>query len=210
MYEGATGILNLGDPASLVATASVCSHVNRGTLILFSPLSNEVTDEYSHGGNTRGARRAIEQQAEVFRASQIVDLPHHDGSTNDMLPAVHSLFAAVNLAAAHDIDTLVWPLQCDCDLDTISRATEITILVSQLAELAGAAAPSIQTPMVELTNQQMIELGVNLGAPWEASWSCDLPVDAHCGACDGCRRRRRMFAVAGVDDPIFNPQPAAG
>lgn len=198
MYEGTTAILTNGNVASLVAVASVCSHINRESLNLFAAGTRDA-------GTTQWRKR-VDEQGERYRATRIIDLPDFgDAITGDSLQ-VQALLAAVNRAAALKVDTVVWSLQCDTDLDTISRATEITILVGQLAELSGKEPPRIETPLLELTNKQMIELGENLGVQWEMSWSCELPVESHCGACDGCRRRRRMFTNAGVVDPIFTRQ----
>lgn len=198
MYEGTTGILTNGNLASLVATASVCSHSNRESLIFFASGLRET--------GSMQWRNIVDEQGERYRATRIVDLPaFSDVGAGDHMQ-VQALLSAVSRANTLGIDTVVWPLQCDTELDTISRATEVTILVGQLAELAGNEPPRIETPLLELTNKQMIELGANLDVPWQLSWSCELPVDVHCGACDGCRRRRRMFTMAGTADPIFSRQ----
>lgn len=198
MYEGTTAILTNGNLASLVAAASVCSHANRESLLFFAA-----------GPRDEGARQwrsIVDEQGERYRATRIIDLPDFsDANTNDQLQ-LQELLAAVSRASTLKIDTVVWPLQCDTDLDTISRVTEMTILIGQLAELSGKEPPQIETPLLELTNKQMIELGENLGVPWELSWSCEMSIEKHCGACDGCRRRRRMFTTAGVVDPVFTRQ----
>ncbi|MDE2127172.1 MAG: 7-cyano-7-deazaguanine synthase QueC [Armatimonadetes bacterium] len=69
---------------------------------------------------------------------------------------------------------------------------------------AGTAAGRIRvvTPIIHLSKQQIVELGVRLGAPLALSWSCYQREDAACGECDSCALRLRGFARAGLEDPL--------
>jgi 7-cyano-7-deazaguanine synthase len=60
----------------------------------------------------------------------------------------------------------------------------------------------IVTPVIELKKSEIIQRGLELGAPLHLTWSCYQSEDAACGACDSCLLRLRAFAEAGATDPI--------
>lgn len=60
----------------------------------------------------------------------------------------------------------------------------------------------IRTPIIQLAKAEIVEKGVELGAPLHLSWSCYRSEDLACGTCDSCALRLRGFAQAGLKDPI--------
>jgi 7-cyano-7-deazaguanine synthase len=60
----------------------------------------------------------------------------------------------------------------------------------------------IVTPVIGMRKREIIQRGLNLGAPLERTWSCYQFEDEACGSCDSCRLRLSAFAEAGVTDPI--------
>jgi 7-cyano-7-deazaguanine synthase len=63
-------------------------------------------------------------------------------------------------------------------------------------------AIEIATPLIHLRKSQIVRLGLELGAPFDLTWSCYSRQDRACGVCDSCRLRLRAFAAAGASDPI--------
>jgi len=60
----------------------------------------------------------------------------------------------------------------------------------------------IVTPLIAMRKQEIVRLGLELGAPFDLTWSCYSREDQACGACDSCVLRLRAFEAAGVRDPI--------
>ena len=60
----------------------------------------------------------------------------------------------------------------------------------------------IATPLIAMRKAEIVRLGLELGAPFDLTWSCYSREDQACGVCDSCVLRRRAFEVAGVKDPI--------
>ncbi len=58
------------------------------------------------------------------------------------------------------------------------------------------------TPVISLKKSEIIQRGIELGAPLRLTWSCYQSEGAACGACDSCLLRLRAFQEAGVADPI--------
>jgi len=67
----------------------------------------------------------------------------------------------------------------------------------------------IETPLIALRKHEIVTRGLELGAPFDLTWSCYSRDDQACGSCDSCILRLRAFAAAGAIDPIsYLSQPA--
>ena len=60
----------------------------------------------------------------------------------------------------------------------------------------------ILTPLIAMRKAEIVRLGIELGAPFDLTWSCYSREDEACGVCDSCVLRLRAFEAAGVRDPI--------
>ncbi|MBV9608220.1 MAG: 7-cyano-7-deazaguanine synthase QueC [Acidobacteria bacterium] len=60
----------------------------------------------------------------------------------------------------------------------------------------------IITPLIGMRKAEIVRLGLELGVPFDLTWSCYSREDQACGECDSCRLRLRAFEAAGVPDPI--------
>lgn len=69
---------------------------------------------------------------------------------------------------------------------------------------AGTKAGKIEivTPLIHLHKSEIVRLGLELGAPFDLTWSCYSRQDQACGVCDSCVLRQRAFSAAGATDPI--------
>ncbi|NJK39117.1 MAG: 7-cyano-7-deazaguanine synthase QueC [Oscillatoriales cyanobacterium SM2_3_0] len=61
---------------------------------------------------------------------------------------------------------------------------------------------TIHAPLVQLKKTEIIQLGNQLGVPWELTWSCYAGGEEACGVCDSCRLRLAAFAELGLRDPV--------
>jgi len=61
---------------------------------------------------------------------------------------------------------------------------------------------TVETPLIYLTKREIVQRGVELGAPLNLTWSCYRDSDLACGVCDSCALRLRAFQQAELDDPI--------
>ena len=60
----------------------------------------------------------------------------------------------------------------------------------------------VVTPLIGLRKREIVTLGLELGAPFELTWSCYSREDQACGVCDSCVLRLRAFREARAEDPI--------
>ena len=61
----------------------------------------------------------------------------------------------------------------------------------------------VVTPLIAMRKVEIVRLGLELGAPFDLTWSCYSREDQACGVCDSCALRLRAFEAAGVRDPIL-------
>lgn len=67
--------------------------------------------------------------------------------------------------------------------------------------LASGMRLEIEQPLHGQRKEEIVEKGLELGAPLELSWSCyELGPDP-CGVCPSCERRAEAFENVGVEDP---------
>ena len=69
---------------------------------------------------------------------------------------------------------------------------------------AGTKHGSIEivTPLITFRKTEIVRLGLEVGAPFDLTWSCYSREDRACGECESCVLRLRAFAAAGAQDPI--------
>jgi 7-cyano-7-deazaguanine synthase len=60
----------------------------------------------------------------------------------------------------------------------------------------------VVTPLIAMRKNEIVRLGLELGAPLDLTWSCYSREDEACGVCDSCVLRLRAFEAAGMQDPI--------
>ena len=60
---------------------------------------------------------------------------------------------------------------------------------------------TLEAPLLELEPWQVVDLGFQVGAPFERTWSCVGEGPEPCWACRGCRAREAAFQQAAKPDP---------
>jgi 7-cyano-7-deazaguanine synthase len=133
-----------------------------------------------------------------------------DGIPVTYVPARNSIFLAVALgvAEARQIDAVWMGVNAidysgypDCRPQFIEAFRQVAA-TGQKRGVEGDPI-GIRTPLIELTKQEIVRLGLDLDAPLALTWSCYQGGNRPCGACDACLLRARGFAEAGVDDPAL-------
>jgi len=61
---------------------------------------------------------------------------------------------------------------------------------------------TVETPLISLLKREIVQKGMELGAPFQLTWSCYRETEVACGACDSCALRLRAFQEAGMEDPL--------
>ena len=61
----------------------------------------------------------------------------------------------------------------------------------------------VEAPFVGMSKSQVVKTGLELGVPYELTWSCYEGNDVPCGVCGTCRDRAAAFEANGVRDPLM-------
>ena len=61
---------------------------------------------------------------------------------------------------------------------------------------------ALKTPFVRLNKMEILKIGMDLGVPYEDTWSCYSENDVACGVCGSCHFRLEAFRQIGIKDPI--------
>lgn len=199
-----TLLIHDGDLAGLTALAMAVDDDTPDRLALWIPRSLRAAE----------ARRRdhAKRQADHFHVEAVFEgtevEPDPSASRQEVPPPLATpttLLAAVADAIRRRVTRIIWPITSGGDFDAMALATEQALMARQLAELEGHAPPTIETPLVEVTDRQMIEIAAHLEAPFELAWSCEGDGETPCHDCAGCARRRAAFDAAGMVDPILQP-----
>jgi len=94
--------------------------------------------------------------------------------------------------AAHAGDHAIYP---DCRPDFVF-ALEEAIQIGTDSELR------VYAPFIHMHKADIIKQGLQLGVPYELTWSCYKGGDKACGKCGTCVERLEAFELNGVRDPI--------
>jgi 7-cyano-7-deazaguanine synthase len=129
------------------------------------------------------------------------------------VPARNTIFLSFALAYAETlsaeriyigVNALDYSGYPDCRPDYIQAMQE----VFRLGTKQGREGQAIQivAPLIHLKKTEIIQLGNQLGVPWEKTWSCYAGGDLACGVCDSCQLRLAAFATLGLEDPLLYDQ----
>lgn len=107
-----------------------------------------------------------------------------------------SLGASVLYYGAHHDDWAgnAYP---DCSLEFV-YAMNLAIMEGTGGELR------MEAPFVEWSKADIVKRGLELGVPYELTWSCYEGADYPCGTCGTCIDRNRAFELNGVRDPLLD------
>lgn len=195
-------ILTAGGLRSLVATAMTVRE-----------LDQKVRPILLHIIDGRAASRArvthVHRQADAFGIKHIVELDmlHIFGGEDYSGQAPKGLLAwptilltAMQTAVRYKAGRVVWPVAPHSQSSSLSQAVDQVMLVEQLALSELPEPIAINTPLLELSDQQVLELGAQLQVKWSLAWSCMEEGKVPCRQCDGCRRRAKAMTAAGMVD----------
>ncbi|GAA6616317.1 7-cyano-7-deazaguanine synthase QueC [Scytonema sp. NUACC26] len=125
------------------------------------------------------------------------------------VPARNTIFLSFALAYAETlaaarvyigVNALDYSGYPDCRPDYIQAMEEVFCLATKQGRLGNPI--EIVAPLIQMKKTEIIQLGNQLGVPWELTWSCYAGGEMACGVCDSCRLRLAAFHELGLVDPL--------
>lgn len=118
------------------------------------------------------------------------------------------LSAAASVALSHDCQKLIYGAHAD---DAAGSAYPdcslqfVTAMRRSIWEGTGGQL-TLEAPFVSVTKAEVIKTGLDLGVPYELTWSCYEGRDKPCLCCGTCIDRMAAFEKNGVTDPILKEE----
>ena len=78
--------------------------------------------------------------------------------------------------------------EIDCSAEFFARLTSL---------LAEYGSVEIRMPFREFSKERVVEIGISLGVPIGATYSCQISSTVPCGACPNCVERLRALRAIG-------------
>ncbi|NPA57834.1 MAG: 7-cyano-7-deazaguanine synthase QueC [Aquificae bacterium] len=91
----------------------------------------------------------------------------------------------------------------DCRAEFVSSA-EAAINASSVMVAKKKNRITVWSPFLGMDKAEVLKLGLELGVPYELTYSCYRGEIPPCGECATCRQREEAFRQAGMEDPLKN------
>lgn len=139
--------------------------------------------------------------------AQQIEETHGEKPVSTYVPFRNGLFlsSAASIALSHGCSKIMYGAHADdaagaaypdCSLDFVGA-------MNQAIYLGSGNQLTIEAPFVSLTKADVVRKGLELGVPYELTWSCYEGGENPCGKCGTCIDRQRAFEKNGVVDPLL-------
>lgn len=125
------------------------------------------------------------------------------------VPARNTVFISLALQYAEELDAdaiflgltaIDYSGYPDCRPEYVEAWQNLINLATKKTVEGGKI--ELKTPLLQLYKAEIIEQGIELGVPYELTWSCYNGGEKACGKCDSCLLRLKGFKEANSTDPI--------
>ena len=127
------------------------------------------------------------------------DLDNFDKSSqtasNVWVPARNTVFTSIALSYAESIGAEIIIVGWNGEEGETfpDNSKEYMEEFNKLIEVGSPEKIRIEAPCIDLNKEEIVELGFDIGAPMELSYSCYNGGETPCGVCESCMRRKRAF-----------------
>ena len=148
------------------------------------------------------ARAVAGSAAGSVTAASASDPRHHAPLGPQMVMLLPLVAAAVRIAAHYQAAAVYLGLRTGPRGDELAQATEYVQVWNELVQMpCDQPELELHAPLLELEPWQVVDLGFQVAAPFERTWSCVGDGPEACWACRGCRSREAAFQQAAKPDP---------
>jgi 7-cyano-7-deazaguanine synthase in queuosine biosynthesis len=136
-------------------------------------------------------------------AAQMSDPRVHALVSAQVVELLPLLAAAVQFGVHYQASAIYLGLRVGGQGDELAQATEYTQVWNEMIQMpCGQSELEVTAPLLELEAWQVVDVGFQVAAPFDRTWSCDEDASEPCWACRGCRSREAAFVQAGKPDPL--------
>ena len=158
------------------------------------------------GSNCSLLKQSTEDIPLESYAQQIAET-HGEKPVSTYVPFRNGLFlsSAASIALSHGCSKIMYGAHADdaagaaypdCSLDFVNA-------MNQAIYLGSGNQLTIEAPFVSLTKADVVKKGLELGVPYDLTWSCYEGGEKPCGKCGTCIDRMKAFEKNGTIDPLL-------
>lgn len=158
------------------------------------------------GSNCSLLKQSTEDIPLESYAQQIAET-HGEKPVSTYVPFRNGLFlsSAASIALSHGCSKIMYGAHADdaagaaypdCSVDFVNA-------MNQAIYLGSGNQLTIEAPFVSLTKADVVKKGLELGVPYDLTWSCYEGGEKPCGKCGTCIDRMKAFEKNGVVDPLL-------
>ena len=148
---------------------------------------------------------------EIPEESYAEQMEHGDGKpVSTYVPFRNGLFlsSAASIALSRDCGVIFYGAHAD---DAAGAAypdctPEFNRAIGEAIFEGSGKQLQIEAPFVRMTKAEIVKTGLELGVPYELTWSCYEGGETPCGKCGTCIDRAKAFAANGAEDPALRPR----
>lgn len=89
------------------------------------------------------------------------------------------------------------------DISRVPNLPKLVSAVETVARLNTGIDISVKAPFIEMSDDEVLQLGLDEGVNLAESWSCTWGHLHHCGECERCQKRKGVFAIQSLPDPTI-------
>lgn len=121
-------------------------------------------------------------------------------ASNVWVPARNTVFTSIALSYAESIGAEIIIVGWNCEEGETfpDNSKEYLEEFNELIDVGSPDKIRIEAPAIDLNKEEIVELGIEVGAPMELSYSCYKGEEKPCGVCESCMRRKRAFKKMGL------------
>jgi len=135
------------------------------------------------------------------------EYPDHPPTTTVPMRNLNFLAIASSFADIYEIENIGIGIHSvdspypDCRAEFVSSA-EAAINASSIMVAKKKNRITVWSPFLGMTKADVLKIGLELGVPYEITYSCYKGTIPPCGECATCRQREEAFRLAGITDPL--------
>jgi 7-cyano-7-deazaguanine synthase len=118
----------------------------------------------------------------------------------DLLPLIAT---AMRFAVHYQANSVYLGLRLGKDADKLAQATEYAQIWNEMMQMpCNQPELMVELPLLELEPWQVVDVGSQISAPLDKTWTCTEAGSEPCWACRSCRAREAAFTQAAKPDPL--------
>ena len=170
-------------------------------------IEEDISNVMKYAKDVCTLRKGGEAIEHASYADQIAE--HGEGRVATYVPFRNGLLLAIATAYADSIflgeeveiyygahaDDAAGQAYADC-------SPEFADAMNQAINIGTYGKITVARPLINMNKATVVKTGLELGVPYDLTWSCYEGGEKQCGTCGTCIDRKAAFEANGVEDPV--------